>query len=188
MKKGSSASPVMRAKLSAAHKAYWAKATPEMRAALSRRSSESGKRHWATLTPRERHLRGRAHTLNRGSGKRARPFGTPECNYEERARIRLAAGVFERYGLLPEDEARLFERQHGRCALCFTSLVVSSQKKNKLYHIDHDHSTGRVRGLLCPLCNLRAAPALERFGEIGVAYTVTTPVDLYLQAHAGIAN
>jgi hypothetical protein len=43
---------------------------------------------------------------------------------------------------------RLFELQGGRCALCWLPARM----------IDHDHRTGRVRGLLCHDCNSREGP------------------------------
>ena len=47
--------------------------------------------------------------------------------------------------------ARLLEAQGGHCALC-----PNTPKTRKL-HVDHDHRTGAVRGLLCYRCN-RALP------------------------------
>src|SRR5574341_1516779 len=44
-----------------------------------------------------------------------------------------------------EDYERLLIEQQGRCALCET---------RPLSHVDHDHATGTVRGLLCRPCNL----------------------------------
>jgi hypothetical protein len=47
---------------------------------------------------------------------------------------------------------RLLAEQDGHCALCETT------PKTRRLHIDHDHATGRVRGLLCFRCN-NALPA-----------------------------
>ena len=41
-------------------------------------------------------------------------------------------------------------KQKGRCAICGKH---QSEMKNKL-SVDHNHATGRVRGLLCGGCNL----------------------------------
>ena len=35
--------------------------------------------------------------------------------------------------------------QRSRCAICGEHLVSP--------HVDHDHRTGAVRGMLCPACN-----------------------------------
>lgn len=51
-----------------------------------------------------------------------------------------------KYGIPYGTYARLLTEQEGRCAIC---LLVP----DKSLHVDHDHSTGQVRGLLCDLCN-----------------------------------
>ena len=46
-----------------------------------------------------------------------------------------------------------FEQQNGRCAICGgTGERVHKGVKSGLY-IDHDHDTGKIRGLLCHDCN-----------------------------------
>jgi hypothetical protein len=52
-----------------------------------------------------------------------------------------------RYGITPEQYDILFAAQNGRCALC------PSVPKQRRLHIDHDHVTKKVRGLLCYRCN-----------------------------------
>src|SRR5216684_6545254 len=54
-----------------------------------------------------------------------------------------------KYGLLKSDIKQLLEKQGGRCAICEVSEI---EMGNKL-HIDHNHRTGKVRGLLCRPCN-----------------------------------
>lgn len=49
----------------------------------------------------------------------------------------------EAYGITPEDEKRLLESQGGLCPICGSPAQV----------VDHCHTTGRVRGLLCQKCN-----------------------------------
>jgi hypothetical protein len=61
-------------------------------------------------------------------------------------RIRKAAYT---YGLSKEDYNNLFQKQKGCCAICG---IHQSESKHRL-HIDHDHNTGKVRGLLCGNCN-----------------------------------
>lgn len=64
----------------------------------------------------------------------------PEKAHELDRRRRL-----RRYGLNNAQVAEATLRQGGRCALC-------RRKKADLV-VDHDHATGRVRGLLCGQCN-----------------------------------
>jgi hypothetical protein len=59
----------------------------------------------------------------------------------------LNARYLKRYGLTLDDYTRMFEQQHGQCAIC--GVKVQGERMC----VDHDHSTGRVRGLLCRLCN-----------------------------------
>jgi hypothetical protein len=50
------------------------------------------------------------------------------------------------YGLTPELYDEMRAAQGGMCAIC-------SKAGNRRLAVDHDHVTGRVRGLLCDLCN-----------------------------------
>lgn len=52
-----------------------------------------------------------------------------------------------RYGITQEDFNKILEQQQGACAICDTGAG------EKPWHVDHDHSTGRVRGILCHSCN-----------------------------------
>jgi len=58
------------------------------------------------------------------------------------------------YGIDEEEYDKMFDRQNGVCAICGKpeSRLHSSGKVTKLC-VDHDHDTGRVRGLLCHRCN-----------------------------------
>lgn len=59
----------------------------------------------------------------------------------------LAAMRQFKYGLSTEDILNLNSAQRGLCACCGEPLPKS-------FHIDHNHKTGAVRGLLCSGCNL----------------------------------
>jgi hypothetical protein len=58
-------------------------------------------------------------------------------------------------GVTDEQYAAMLGHQGGRCALC------PSEPKTRRLHVDHDHDTGEVRGLLCHRCN-RALAAWMR--------------------------
>lgn len=51
-----------------------------------------------------------------------------------------------RYGVSFDQWSEMLIGQGGRCAVCCEQLIN--------VHLDHDHSSGQVRGLLCPSCNL----------------------------------
>jgi hypothetical protein len=53
------------------------------------------------------------------------------------------------FGMTLEDYNTLFTRQDGRCAIC----GKHQSDFTKALHIDHDHKTGSIRGLLCNECN-----------------------------------
>jgi hypothetical protein len=42
----------------------------------------------------------------------------------------------------------MLEAQNGQCLGC------GKEPQGRALHVDHDHETGRVRGLLCTPCNL----------------------------------
>lgn len=54
------------------------------------------------------------------------------------------------YGLTPADEKQLLVLQDGVCAICKSA---EGRTDRKWLSVDHDHSTGVVRGLLCSDCN-----------------------------------
>jgi hypothetical protein len=64
-------------------------------------------------------------------------------------RAKLRGQHLKRFGITLVDEQRMFEQQGGACAICRVQF-----EKSKARHVDHDHKTGRVRGLLCVRCNL----------------------------------
>jgi len=54
-----------------------------------------------------------------------------------------------RLGLTLDDYERLLAAQGGVCAIC----KRPPKQGGRRLHVDHDHSTGSVRGLLCFICN-----------------------------------
>lgn len=55
----------------------------------------------------------------------------------------------KKFGLTPEQYTDLYEAQGGACAIC----RATSNFTFKNLCVDHDHATGKVRGLLCLNCN-----------------------------------
>ena len=68
-------------------------------------------------------------------------------NREERRNCSLKRD----YGINVVQYNLMFDAQSGCCAIC---KVHQSQLKKRL-HVDHNHKTGKVRGLLCPRCNTK---------------------------------
>lgn len=51
-----------------------------------------------------------------------------------------------RYGVSAEKFQQMCEEQHWCCAIC-------GNPSSRHLHVDHDHTTGTIRGLLCGPCN-----------------------------------
>lgn len=58
---------------------------------------------------------------------------------------KYAALQLSRYGITPAEKATMVKAQGNRCACC---------SWEKALVVDHDHVTGKVRGLLCHRCNV----------------------------------
>lgn len=56
----------------------------------------------------------------------------------------------KRFGITAEDYASMLDAQGGCCALC---PATAADERGHRLHVDHDHATGAVRGLLCGSCN-----------------------------------
>lgn len=78
----------------------------------------------------------------------------PRCVTHQRAKrkgsrdARWATYIFRTYGITEVEYWALYEAQGGRCYGC-----QRATGKTKKLSVDHDHKTGKVRGLLCTLCN-----------------------------------
>lgn len=55
------------------------------------------------------------------------------------------------YGITLDDYEQLLTKQNNQCDICGTDTPVGGREN---FAIDHDHSTGKIRGLLCNDCNL----------------------------------
>lgn len=66
------------------------------------------------------------------------------------------------YGITLKDYEELYRQQNGLCAIC-EAVPPPGQR----FHVDHDHTSGQIRGLLCTRCNpgiglLRDSPDILR--------------------------
>lgn len=57
---------------------------------------------------------------------------------------------FKRYGITNEEYTRLMIEQNHQCKLCLTP----QQDLSNQLAVDHCHTTGKIRGLLCISCNM----------------------------------
>lgn len=80
---------------------------------------------------------------------------------EERAKREYKSkNRWKQYGLTNEQFHELLTGQDDRCAICFRQITLDADAKLRP-HVDHDHASGRVRGLLCGRCNV----GLGMFGD-----------------------
>lgn len=78
------------------------------------------------------------------------------------------------YQLSREQFDALLIQQSGRCAICGVAFMGTHKHRPQ---IDHNHDTGKNRGLLCLECNLLVGFLERRADKIPMAYA-------YLQEYA----
>lgn len=89
------------------------------------------------------------------TGKESR-FCSKECRSADYRQYHL----HRQYGMTNAQYAERLAAQGGVCAICGSDDPKSSGRPRKdgqptrgSFHVDHDHVTGLVRGLVCSLCN-----------------------------------
>jgi len=87
-----------------------------------------------------------------------------------RAWIRL---LLKKYGLTEAQFYDLLDKQDGKCGICEIG-ISGIINRYRLAHVDHCHSTGKVRGLLCRKCNVG-------IGMFGDGHEVASKAVEYLQ-------
>ncbi|MFI8815745.1 MULTISPECIES: endonuclease VII domain-containing protein [unclassified Streptomyces] len=58
-----------------------------------------------------------------------------------------------KFGITIADYTGLLEAQGGKCAICEKRAEEVIDKVSRRLAVDHCHDTGKVRGLLCRVCN-----------------------------------
>lgn len=76
-------------------------------------------------------------------------------NKQRRLAEQRRSHFMKSYGITPERYLEMADQQDGKCAICRRperDLYPNGDLKN--LSVDHDHETGKVRGLLCRPCNV----------------------------------
>ena len=68
--------------------------------------------------------------------------------YSKDNKAKMAEYGLVKYGLTFEDKTKMIIEQNNKCAICHNEFSSS-----KHTHVDHCHSTEKVRGILCKSCN-----------------------------------
>lgn len=76
-----------------------------------------------------------------------------QLHHSRHPEARHAAMLKYNYGLDGETYQQMFEQQHGLCAICYRPERAIRNGRLARLSVDHDHSTGKLRGLLCNSCN-----------------------------------
>ncbi len=65
----------------------------------------------------------------------------------------LAYGLERNYGITLSQYDSLLKEQSGVCAICKSPPSNNGKRATGRLHVDHNHLTGKIRGLLCSNCN-----------------------------------
>lgn len=92
-------------------------------------------------------------------------------NKEKKTQLMREGNYKRKYGITTEQYNKIFKYQKGCCAICGKHQKIFKRS----FAVDHCHSTGEVRGLLCMNCNT----AIGKFND---------DVSLVLKAAAYLTN
>ena len=93
------------------------------------------------------------------------------CRVCEREEARARSFLLER-GITHEQRDNLLERQGGHCSCCGTAEAGSK----KGWHVDHCHSSGDIRSVLCATCNIA-------LGQVNDSIPRLQMLIIYLEKH-----
>ena len=71
---------------------------------------------------------------------------------EESPRVALGYRLKSTYGITLEQYDAMWESCKGLCEICLSPLIKAGEPKATAC-LDHCHTSGKVRGILCRLCN-----------------------------------
>ena len=107
----------------------------------------------------EKHLSDFAKASKKKDGLRSQ---CRTCDQEYRDKNRDAVRDYHyknRYGISYEEYKQKLKEQHYSCEICGSKH--SDNERMKTLVVDHCHTTGKVRGLLCHSCNVALGAAKE---------------------------
>jgi hypothetical protein len=105
---------------------------------MTKRKKRDSSLEWLSIPLKER---------NRIIKQRSRENNPLDPRYEREKYIART------YGLGWTDFLKMVEKQKSQCAICKDPIHPIGDEQNRACHIDHCHTTGKVRGLLCSHCN-----------------------------------
>lgn len=73
--------------------------------------------------------------------------------------------LVRKYGITLDQYRAMFDAQEGKCAICLGQPKGRNAVNNRL-DVDHCHTTGKVRGLLCSDCNTSLGKLSDDIGNL----------------------
>ena len=126
-----------------------------------REKVKANSRRWRVKNPEKSRMHARrwrlANPEKARAGKRRWSLAHPE-------KVR-AHRLYSNYRIRPSEYAALFAAQGGVCAIC-----KKPAPNGRRLHVDHDHETKTVRGLLCVSCNQAIGGLGDTFEAVEVAF------------------
>ncbi len=117
-----------------------------------------------------------------GDRMRAQERASWRKNFEKNGHSKRVSGLDWRlrkvFGLTLGEYMQKLQEQNHACAICETPLqpVSAQAERHKTACVDHDHRTGKIRGLLCNPCNLAV-------GYMGDSLARVAALGAYLRRH-----
>src|SRR3990167_5839880 len=147
------ARPIAAAPKTSAKKLIYARARSRQRYATDReavlRQQKEYRSRRRELIAVRRHAHYLAHREEIKAKARAWRENNRERHLEHKRDYGKRVARFARYGITRDDYERKLAEQGGICAFC--NRPFASEKQ---IAIDHDHATGKVRGLVHKMCNV----------------------------------
>lgn len=97
---------------------------------------------------------------------------------EEKTIIRKHQKLMESYNMSLEEYQYACLSQEYKCGICGeVRKKFPSEKKRDVLYVDHDHATGKIRGLVCSLCNVMLGNARDSVDilSLGIKYLLSPP-------------
>ncbi len=107
---------------------------------------------------RQHYMKNRQKYLDNAKAQRAQP------GHKEHIEPIKRKSLMARYGITHEIYLEKLAAQGGGCAICGVKDI--SKYKVKYFDVDHNHTTGQVRGVLCRDCNVTTGVVENKWDKI----------------------
>jgi hypothetical protein len=94
-------------------------------------------------------------------------------NREKKKRYMDNGNLRQNFGITLAEFNTQLARQGGVCAICKKPPEINTRR----FCVDHNHSTGVLRGILCSWCNRTLLPTFEKYANL------FDPATQYLKEH-----